>query len=66
MIFLKDLGFYFGHLFSFKELYLKENLLFVDLLNEWTKEYGEVFKFQFADEIIVLTSNKDAIKVIFC
>ena len=43
---------------------MKKDILFVDLLNEWTKEYGEVFKFQFGDEIIVFTTNKEAIKVI--
>ena len=36
---------------------------FPNNLLQWSKEYGEVFKFQFIGEIIVVVNNEQAIKV---
>ena len=37
--------------------------VFPEVLLEWRKKYGEVFKFQIFNEICVYTSDRDTIKV---
>lgn len=56
------IGFYMGNL----DLALKvmnDGKIFADWMLELSYQYGEVFKFQILDKIIVFTINPDAVKV---
>jgi hypothetical protein len=56
------LGYYLGHL-----LYIQNNKkngkTFDDTLNEWSLEYGPVYKYQFITDQIIFTTEPTAVKV---
>jgi hypothetical protein len=58
------LGFYLGNL-SHAVQVMKEKKIFSDLMNQWVKEYGSVFKFQILDKIVVFTIDPDGVKEAF-
>lgn len=43
---------------------MKDEKVLPELLSEWQKLYGDVFKFQMYNKMFVVTSDRDAIKVV--
>ncbi|CAF0954298.1 unnamed protein product [Brachionus calyciflorus] len=57
------LGFYLGNIVDIRNL--PKNKIFHDLIIEWSKEFGHVFKYQLMDRIIVFTLDPETIREIF-
>ena len=57
------LGFYLGNLVELNEEY-KKGSTFPEELAKWTEEYGNIFKIQFLDKMMVAVHDPDAIKVL--
>jgi hypothetical protein len=57
------LGFYLGNLVDIKKI--PKDKLYHDLLLDWARKYGRVFKFQIVDRIIIMCVDPEATKEIF-
>lgn len=63
LLFSRVIGFYKGNA-SDLEKAMKDEKVLPELLSEWQKLYGDVFKFQMYNKMFVVTSDRDAIKVV--
>ena len=61
-IFSRFIGFYKGNASDIEKA-MKDEKILPELLAEWQKLYGDVFKFQLYNKIFVVTFDRDAIKV---
>nr|QUF59384.1 cytochrome p450 CYP3049B2 [Brachionus angularis] len=53
--------YFFGNISDIEKA-VKDGKVLTDLFVEWHEKYGEVFKYQLSTDIIVVTSNQQAIK----
>ncbi|CAF0860746.1 unnamed protein product [Brachionus calyciflorus] len=57
------LEFYFGHYFTINK-YLSQGNIIGQLQLQWSKEFGQVYVYQFLNEMVCITNEEESIKTI--